>query len=431
MRWQTSALKKYFVEVYCQVHDTAKPAPAMQSPAKLRAASREQEREGNAREPYTRVHPQVAWDIMEQSRSTYTSVRQVLDVRRDDAHTGCGPQLGEVWVNKLLTIYQERRRHTFGSQVNHINLASDPATHSKKEAMVSVAWSWESEAGAYADFQWMPQSKTMTPDGAGMPEHIFALAATDRLERLSTFRQLQAYSNTVAQLTDNRLANLDAFSVPELACTRLVRDNEVRILERIGPAASRAYIVDRDRPGLRQEVLPDSIQEVPLLILNLDQGSVGTAGVAYTNDREKLIHPKWCKFHRVVRDIRLSATHASGGIFLKAQLYSGFLGGINYKSFGCGLNGTEKRWLLNVFLATNSVDGELFQKYGERVAQDFMMPFHTPSQQEAVWRCLSSIMSFTQPLQEMKLGRWFSWNAAAHKQMRDGPGVAIASAGRR
>ena len=40
---------------------------------------------------------------------------------------------------------------------------------------------------------------------------------------------------------------------------------------------------------------------------------------------EALVHSKWDKFHRVVRDCKLSYQHASNGVFTKAQLYNNYL----------------------------------------------------------------------------------------------------------
>lgn len=64
-------------------------------------------------------------------------------------------------------------------------------------------------------------------------------------------------------------------------------------------------------------MLPDGV-EPHLLILGLDQGPIGTAGQAFAEDHMgAMVHTKYCRFHRVVRDVRLAVTHSAGGVFLK------------------------------------------------------------------------------------------------------------------
>ena len=128
---------------------------------------------------------------------------------------------------------------------------------------------------------------------------------------------------------------LDSFCLPAYACAAPVQQDEVRVLERLSPAASRAYVVNTAEQRKR-EALPDSIQDVPLLVLGLDQGSIGCCGVAYAIHCQKLIHAKFDKYHRIVRDITLAADHACGGIFTKARVYTGYIWGVNNKPFGGG-----------------------------------------------------------------------------------------------
>ena len=50
-----------------------------------------------------------------------------------------------------------------------------------------------------------------------------------------------------------------------------------------------------------------------------------------------LMHCKFDKFHRVIRDIKLFIGRCCSSLFLKAQLYTTLIWGINYKPFGSGL----------------------------------------------------------------------------------------------
>jgi hypothetical protein len=132
------------------------------------------------------------------------------------------------------------------------------------------------------------------------------------------------------------------------------------------------------------------------------------------------IYPRFCKFHRVVRDIRLSAIHSSQALFLKAtwhnnnacvgakarqsfcivigpcqaQVLSNYLWCVNKRPFGTGLFQDMKRRLLDVFLASNTRFCPLFQQYGHLIAKDLDMNFENEFDQQLVWDALSSLPSF-------------------------------------
>ena len=54
---------------------------------------------------------------------------------------------------------------------------------------------------------------------------------------------------------------------------------------------------------------------------------------------------------------------------LKGPLFSSDLWGINYKSLGDSIFGTQNTQILNSRLALKTVDGALVRKYGWRIAQ--------------------------------------------------------------
>jgi hypothetical protein len=121
----------------------------------------------------------------------------------------------------------------------------------------------------------------------------------------------------------------------------------------------------------------------------------------------------------VVRDQKLSFTHAADGIFHKAQLYSSYLWAANKRPYGTGLVGDQKRRLLMVFLACESQDGPYFQKYGPKIAEDFGRPFNTDDEKLVVWKEVEELGSCNQSGDTAKLSRWFSWNSIAHVRMKE------------
>ena len=112
---------------------------------------------------------------------------------------------------------------------------------------------------------------------------------------------------------------------------------------------------------------------IPILVLGLDQGPVGTAGMAYAWKKHR-IHVKFDKIHRCVRDYKLALGRCMGGLFLKAQLHSSYIWGLNYKPFETGQFHDQKKDILD-FLQTESVDGALWQEFRERIAFDHQEDF--------------------------------------------------------
>lgn len=157
-----------------------------------------------------------------------------------------------------------------------------------------------------------------------MPEHIQRLALASKLERVSTYRQLQALSNSLKHLSGGRVI-LSTFFLPESVITRPVQEHEVRIVRdeegqsylarRIscpcrpptGPSKHRCRLCVPETVANRgraydskaklvagqsvaylyntaqneaTRMLPATCPDFPLLMLGLDQGSIGTAGSA-------------------------------------------------------------------------------------------------------------------------------------------------------
>ena len=74
---------------------------------------------------------------------------------------------------------------------------------------------------------------------------------------------------------------------------------------------------------------------------------------------------------------------------------------------------------MNVFMATVTVDSPVFQKYVQRIANDFGMPCDTRAEQQAILKEIGELKSFRQKLQTPKVSNWFAWNGLAKEQMRE------------
>jgi hypothetical protein len=109
--------------------------------------------------------------------------------------------------------------------------------------------------------------------------------------------------------------------------------------------------------GTSQRVLPDDFQDAVWIreALVLLEWHINQLGLTMSC--------RFDKFHRMIRDIRLSLKHCCDGIFCKAQLCSAYIYGLNYKPFGKGGFAEVKDRLLVVFLATENVDSDIWLKY--------------------------------------------------------------------
>ena len=76
-----------------------------------------------------------------------------------------------------------------------------------------------------------------------------------------------------------------------------------------------------------------------------------------------------------------------------------------------------KRRMANVFMATETMESDIFRKYCDRIASDLGMPCQTPDERENVFEACLDLPSLRQKGSLPKLGRWFSWNGVASEQM--------------
>ena len=400
----------YICEVYMSSHPTDKPAPSLRGDGLRRA--------------YVKVSPEVIFDTMQEAIRTGISLPQLVDSKRQDRSHGCAAVTSQFWMHKYHDLYCSRRAVCFRG-VRHLSMVCDPSTHSRQEIMISLVYSWEAGLAACGDLQRIPPCSPILPTEAALPEELACRLAEGRQERNAAFRELQAISNCIAQLGSNEFSGIDDFSLPDGISLDPVTDNQVRVV-----VNDVAWKVDREDHTSRTCVWPDALAQTQckVLTLGLDQGSVGTAGVAFASmSLGRLIFARWDKYHRVVRDIKLAIGGPLAGVFLKTQLYTSYLWGLNYKPFGTGAFAIQKQHILNVFLATRTAESPVFLKYVERIARSAnerrtrglpRMRWATQQDRQEVFDSIPELASsFLQALSLPKLGRWFSWNGCAEEQM--------------
>ena len=120
-----------------------------------------------------------------------TSLEAALALKDDEAAYGCSVCQGARWINFALHLYYNRCDHLWShDDVNHYNFVSDPGHHSYQECLVTLAYSWGQDTGAFPPWQHLLPGSELTHDDAAMEDNIATIAAMNKLERVASYRQL-------------------------------------------------------------------------------------------------------------------------------------------------------------------------------------------------------------------------------------------------
>ena len=277
-----------------------------------------------------------------------------------------------------------------------------------------MAYSHELDQGCYPQLQYLVPGRCVHSDEDELTAEIGRQAAEGRVDRLSAYRQLQGISAMTSQLHHRAL---DDYAIPHAHVQAVQSLDERRVVvQRDG--VNVAFIVNKSTQRMKR-VLPDGLVDVPLLVLLLDQSSVGAAGAGYVDHLNKMIVMKWEKIHRLINDIKGPLKRCCQGAALKAYIYASYLWCFHSKPFGSGFFGTVLQRALNVFALRNNITSPTFQKYLPRLSAAWAMPCSTDEEQQLIFDRACDLHSIRCRGEQAKLGRLFSWNAAASKNLSD------------
>ncbi len=134
----------------------------------------------------------------------------------------------------------------------------------------------------------MVTGSAVLEDEEVFPDRLAILARRRKLERVATYRRLQAISYTLFKLSGHRRITLNDLFLPSSVHARPVGGDELRIARSVG---SKHYAFFYHRPtGALTRLLPDSFEDAQLLVLGIDEGSIGCAGDAYAANIGALVH---------------------------------------------------------------------------------------------------------------------------------------------
>ena len=301
---------------------------------------------------YQAVSAEAAWNLIQKARAARCNTRQAILMTSDGVDMGCSETMGDHWLNKMLQMYARRCSMAFfPADCYHLNVVADLGHHSYKDCLAGLAYSHEADVGCYVDWQHLLSGKaSATPSDAVMPEDIQEFAATQKLQRVAAYRQLQGVSHQVWQLFSKQLT-IDDFSLPEDCYVRATEPNEERVVEDSPCGRFDVAYFNNTMTNAKTRILPANLQKVRLLVLMLDQGPIGTAGVAFAAFHlKKNIIGKFHKIHRLIRDLKLAEEHCwPGQLFTKTKLWSSYLYSMNNRPFSSGATATLKESLLYLF----------------------------------------------------------------------------------
>ena len=192
--------------------------------------------------------------------------------------------------------------------------------------------------------QVMKSAKHLFPGELELESQVETLAARRELERLKSYRFLQAVSHQLHLLTGGNLDLTQLMPSSEL-CLEPLNPGDSRELDGDGYTFFRAGQVDPIKQTLTDQV--------PVVSCLIDQGSTGCAATAWLQSKHSLFHASWDKIHRIVRDLKLAASHTG---LDQVVLMSSFVFSVNYKPFGSGAWFEEKRNALEAFLQSESFE---------------------------------------------------------------------------
>ena len=105
-------------------------------------------------------------------------------------------------------------------------------------------WCWEVCTASFPAVQHILPGNRFALAEQDMEAQVEALAATGKLDRVSAFRQVQAVSHSLHQITEGRM-NLETFSIPERVCLRPVTASEIRVLRPAAAGGLMSLLFDR------------------------------------------------------------------------------------------------------------------------------------------------------------------------------------------
>jgi len=229
-----------------------------------------------------------------------------------------------------------------------------------------------------------------------------------RSERVTAYRQLQGISHMTEQLHHRGIGD---YEVPAGCHVEPAGEGQRRVVVPRNGVPTAFMVNPLTRTMV--PVLADGVQDVALLVLVLDQGSIGCAAAGFMDHMRKTVLIRFEKIHRLIRDLRGPMGKCCKGSLTKAAVFSSYIWNLSAKPWGSGWFGTVLQRALNIWCMNTDVHNARFQKYLPRIAEELGRPYTTLEEQQAIYHYVCELPSLKLRGEISKHGRWFSWNASA------------------
>ena len=288
-------------------------------PGPLQVGPANQERK-NKKKKTVMADLNTIWNLLAEARECKVSLAVLLRTKKKEVGGGSSEATVDYWSRKMQAMYMARASLAC-TGLAHFNLLTDAARFSTDETIVSIVYSPESDFAVFLNNQKVKGGgkEIMHPNEFPMEPGIERLAAERRVDRLASYRPLQALSNQLKHVTNNNVT-LASFLVDESSPSGLIlkpmSPDVLRIVQRDQQDNVSRVLLRNKRSGVATVVdALAGLREAKFLTLQMDQGPVGMSAVSYMmsnfgGESFALLHCTWDGFHRVIRDMRLDKTPA-------------------------------------------------------------------------------------------------------------------------
>lgn len=220
------------------------------------------------------------WQLYEESMTTNVSLPTLAKTRRRDRAAGMSEASVDYWMRKIQNIYG-RRSAVSMSNCRFFSVACDASRHSTRDTLVSTVFSVENNVGVYANAQVLKSGgKLLAPDEAILDDEVEHLAATREIDRLASYRLMQAISFQLKFLTSKTLNSFLLEHPDPLAVALAPLTPELVRVVKQDAGGTRVYLCNK---VTKESTLVDlsGASQKPILSLIMDQGRCGTAFAGY------------------------------------------------------------------------------------------------------------------------------------------------------
>ena len=306
-----------------------------------------------------------------------------------------GGSSGWKWVASRVSLAIDKSLAVFRG-AKQFSISLDPSTHSGVENCVCVAYMWHAGKGVIPPSKIIPRGKTCIPHGVEMSDELAAIVAARKAQRWASYKEIRALSDILSDLTgyEGCIATL---VLQNDWIVRPVASDEFRLVSPTTHVAIVCQVCD-DSIVARKQELPDDlhtyIDDIPYLVLCIDQGSIGMAAVHFLLSLGVVLDTRFDMFHRAVNDVSLAAARACKGLFRKTMLFTAHVFALNYGPFNQGPNFDEKRQMLEFFFSQLDHMSLEFRKYAVRYANAMGMPCTTDAGFMDIFESFADMPSF-------------------------------------